>query len=111
MGINRAVFLEQDGVGVRADYPWIKSVGQQAEQDHMALHKGSLVWIDGSIQARKDVVIEKICETCGEVARIKRRVMEIVPYHVEYCRDCNVDNLEVKEEFNGHIGGTPEEDV
>lgn len=111
LGINRAVFLEQDGVGVRADYPWIKSVGQQAEQDHMALHKGSLVWIDGSIQARKDVVIEKTCETCGEMARIKRRVMEIVPYHVEYCRDCNVDNLEVKEEFNGHIGGTPEEDV
>lgn len=112
LGINRAVFLEQDGAGVRADYPWIKSVGQQAEQDHMALHKGSLVWIDGSIQARRDVVVEKICETCGAVNKIKRRVMEIVPYHVEYCRDCDVDNLEImKEEFDGNIGGAPEENA
>ena len=87
LGINRKVYIESDGPNVRTDYPWIKSLGDQADKDRDMLEKGSLVYIDGSIQARDKFFIEKECCECGQTCKLLGRAMEIVPYSVEYLRD------------------------
>ena len=88
LGINRKVFIRDDDPSVRADFPWIKSLGAQADMDYEALRKGSLVYIDGSIQAREGFVVQKTCEYCGSLCSKKDSSMEIVPYSVEYLKNC-----------------------
>ena len=98
LGINRKVFIMEDSPDIRSDYPWVKSLGDQADKDHIALTTGSLVFIDGSVQAREDFVMEKTCDTCGETCKVKGQAMEIVPYSVEYLRNCNTDFEEKDDE-------------
>lgn len=114
LAINRKVYIDQDGPAVRTDYPWVKSLGNLADQDRDALKKGSLVFIDGSLQARRDFNVKRICEACGEVCEVKGRAMEIVPYSVEYLEGCNKPNQdeneeefedEVEEAFDGYTEG------
>lgn len=88
LGINRKVFIRDDDPSVRADFPWIKSLGVQADKDYEALKKGSLVYIDGAVQARKDFIVMKTCEYCGSLCEKKDSSMEIVPYSVEYLKNC-----------------------
>ena len=88
LGINRKVFIKEDDPLVRADFPWVKSLGDQADKDKDALMKGSLIFIDGSIQARDDFYVDRKCSNCGEITKVKGQAMEIVPYSVEYLRNC-----------------------
>lgn len=88
LGIDRKVYIKPDDPEIISDYPWIKSLGDQADSDKNALMKGSLVYVDGSIQARDDYKIEKYCENCHEKNRFMGDTMEIVPYAVEYLRNC-----------------------
>lgn len=97
LGINRKVYIKEDDPSVRADFPWVKSLGDQADMDHAALMKGSLVFIDGSIQARDDFLMEKKCDNCGEISKVKGQAMEIVPYSVEYLRNCLTSSEEEEE--------------
>lgn len=98
LGINRKLFIKEDDPDIRADYPWVKSLGDQADKDNVAIRKGSLVFIDGSIQAREDFIMEKQCENCGETCKVKGQAMEIVPYSVEYLRNCNTDFEDEKDD-------------
>ena len=88
LGINRKIFIRDDDPSVRADFPWVKSLGEQADKDYEALRKGSLVYIDGSIQSRNDFIVQKTCEYCGTLCDKKDSSMEIVPYSVEYLKNC-----------------------
>lgn len=88
LGINRKVFIKDDDPNVRADYPWIKSLGEQADKDREALRKGSLVFIEGSVQGKQDFVVKKTCAFCGSVNHKMDSAMEIVPYSVEYLKNC-----------------------
>lgn len=99
LGINRKVFIREDDPSVRADFPWVKSLGDQADKDRDALMKGSLVFIDGSIQARDDFLMDKKCENCGEITKVKGQAMEIIPYSVEYLRNCITSSDEDEDEF------------
>lgn len=88
LGINRKVYIREDDPNVRADYPFVKSLGDQADKDRDALRKGSLIFIDGSIQARDDFTMKKVCTTCNTECEVKGAAMEIVPYSVEYLHNC-----------------------
>lgn len=98
LGINRKVYIEEDDPGINADYPWIKSLGDQADSDKEALSEGSMVFIDGSIQARSDFVVKKVCENCGSERKVQGSAMEIIPYYVEYLRDCKLPPKEEPKE-------------
>lgn len=89
IGVNRKLYIKEDAPDDRADFPWIKSLGDQADKDYEAIHEGSLVWIDGSIQAREGFTVEKNCEYCNATCNVKDKTMEIVPYYVEYLSNCN----------------------
>lgn len=88
LGINRKVFIKDDDPSVKADYPWVKSLGEQADKDKEALRKGSLVFIDGSVQAKENFIVRRNCDFCGEMAEKRDSAMEIVPYSVEYLKNC-----------------------
>ena len=101
IGINRNVFIRYDDINKNADFPWIKTMGKQAELDHQVLKVGSLVQIEGAIQVKSDILEvkdlnrrkmirkSKTCEYCGAVNKVKDFAMEIIPYNVEYLKDCN----------------------
>lgn len=111
LGINRKVYIPEDAPESKADFPWVKSLGDQADKDRVALAMGSQVYIDGSIQARDDFKMTKECEACGQECRVKGSAMEIVPYYVEYLRNCMVDELtEETEDRQEDIRYSAEED-
>ena len=91
IGINRKVYVKEDDPDARADFPWIRSLGEQAEKDYEALKVGSLIFVDGSIQAREGFHMTKICEHCGGENKVRGEAMEIVPYAVEYLRNCTIN--------------------
>lgn len=91
LGINRKVFIKEDDPEQRADFPYIKSINDQADKDNKSLSKGSLVFIEGSIQAREGFIVEKTCSHCGALCKLSGDAMEIVPYAVEYLKNCNTD--------------------
>lgn len=86
IALNRKYFIRSDPPEIKTDYPWVKSYGDNAVSDREHLHTGSVVFIDGCIQAR-NVQRHLTCPNCGEDYIWKDRAMEIVPYETEYMRN------------------------
>jgi len=86
---NRRFRIKEDDPEARTDYPWVKSYGPQAESDAEVLHTGSVVYIDGLLQARK-ITKNRICPSCGHVNAEEDTAYEIVPYSVEYLLNCDL---------------------
>ena len=86
IGIDRKFYLKGDDATTRADYPYVRVYGDQAEKDFKYLHKGSMVLIDGMVQLRSFERKFK-CPYCGEEITKSSNVMEIVPYSTEYLQD------------------------
>ena len=103
LGINRLIHVKEDAPEIRTDYPWIRSLGDQAEKDASTLKKGSLVYIVGSLQARNiyrnGFNVEVKCEECGAMNAIVGDTMEIVPYHVEYMENVTLPEPEKEAEL------------
>lgn len=77
---------DKDNQDIKADFPFVKSYGQNAIDDLAVLKEGSTVLIDGYLQTRYfDKGRE--CEHCGEIYKWKASVLEIVPYQTEYLRN------------------------
>lgn len=90
IALNRKYFIRSDPPEIKADYPWVKSYGENAVEDKKRLHTGSKVFIDGCLQARS-VQKHAVCTECGEKYDWKDRAMEIVPYETEYIADYYTD--------------------
>lgn len=103
MAINRKFRIRTDPEDVSADYPWVKSYGENARDDRDHLHQGSEVYIDGCLQARS-VQRHKVCDACGQTYDWKDRAMEIVPYATEYLKNFYDD-----EEIAKHIAERAEQ--
>lgn len=86
LGVNRKYFQRYDDPSTFADYPYIRSLGTQAENDIEALHKGSLVLVDGFLKMRYFDRKSK-CPYCGTVRTWTDYCLEVVPYSVEYLQD------------------------
>ena len=114
IAMNRKYRIATDPPEIKTDYPWVKSYGENAIEDHKRLHVGSEVFIDGFLQARSvnrkaicgviydekgDVItddngvpLSQVDERgepigCGTKYEWKDRAMEIVPYDTEYIGD------------------------
>ena len=73
------------------DKPWIKTYGKNAEEGLKRLKKGSLILIDGCLQAREQKKATKCCQ-CGNDYEFVDKMLEIVPYEIEYLRNYVTDN-------------------
>ena len=81
---------------MRTDYPWVKSFGEQANQDAVHLQEGATIYVSGAIQTR-EVARTTICANCGEEYIWKDTASEIVPYSVEYLEGCLFPEREMKQ--------------
>ena len=111
IALNRKYFIRSDPPEIRSDYPWVKSYGDHAKEDRLRLHTGSVVFVDGCIQARS-VQKHIICESCGQEYTWKDRAMEIVPYDTEYLRDYYTDeDLMEMERASTEVSDTVDEEI
>jgi len=85
IAVNRSYAVK--GQTSTADYPWVKTTGEQAEQDALRLRSGSQIYIRGSVQTR-NLWRNVLCSHCGKTFRAEDFVAEIVPYSVEYLNRC-----------------------
>lgn len=83
LGVNRKFFQRTDDPSIVADYPYIRSYGDQAANDIEALHKSSSVMIDGFLKMRQ-FNRQSVCPYCGATRNWADYVLEAVPYSVEY---------------------------
>lgn len=81
--IGRKYHFTQDSPEIKADFPWVKSYGQNANDDRDRVHVKTEVYIDGCIQAR-GVMRHHVCEFCGSQYDWRDNAMEIVPFETEY---------------------------
>ena len=86
IALNRKYFIRSDPPEIKTDYPWVKSYGENAVSDREHLHTGSVVFVDGCLQARS-VQRHMICPNCEKEYLWKDRALEIVPYETEYMRN------------------------
>lgn len=114
IAMNRKYRIQKDAPEIKADYPWVKSYGENAESDKRKLRVGSEVYIDGCVQTRaverhavcgaqldedgkpirdddgKPIILEDAEGNpagCGVDYTWKDRALEIVPFATEYILD------------------------
>lgn len=87
---NRKYRIKTDAPENKTDYPWVKSYGDNAIEDKKRLTTGSLVLLDGIIQART-VYRTTTCSCCGKEYKWQDKTMEIVPYTTEYLTGFRTD--------------------
>lgn len=88
LAVKRAYRIKEDNPETRVDFPYIRTFGEQAEEDKNALMTNSLVYISGAINTR-DIERNIECPKCGCTNVIKELVTEVLPYGVEYLHNCN----------------------
>lgn len=91
VAINRKFKIQSDAPEIKTDYPWVKSYGDNAEQDRKRLHVGSEVFVDGCIQAR-GVTRHSTCPNCQTKYDWRDNAMEIVPFSTEYLNNFYSDD-------------------
>ena len=81
-----------------ADFPWVKTYGEQATKDKEAIRKGSLIYIDGCLKTEK--ATQKVtCSECGEEFDFEQVVLVARPYSVEYLEGCHLPEPERVDPF------------
>lgn len=85
IAIQRKYFI-QDSPDVHTDYPWVNTIGKQAEDDMRYLHEGSLVYIDGYVQTRK-ATQTSVCSNCNQEYNWADSAVEIIGSSVEYLQN------------------------
>ena len=101
IAINRKFTIRTDDPSIKTDYPFVKSYGEQARQDKTYLRYQAEIIADGFLQARR-VKRKCTCKVCGKAYDWEDRMMEIVPYAVEYVSGQRTDE-EVEQEFEHKV--------
>lgn len=85
---RKQTIAEQPNVEI--DFPWVKSFGELADMDAQRLKKGSIIYLNGSIQTR-NIERNMNCtnEKCDGVLVSKETVAEIITRNIEYLYKCN----------------------
>lgn len=102
--IERKYRVKEDLDSNRHDFPAVKSYGEIAENDHLAIEEGGLVFIDGQLQVR-NYTRTFICEECGMPIQKLDNVTEIVPYSTEYLTGCHsmADVIAIREQVKEQL--------
>lgn len=88
MAVNRHFFIKSDNPAVKTDYPHIVSVGENAEEDLIRLHKDSRISVEGMI-ATRTFRKTHTCPFCGEKFDRDEKVTEVLVYSTEYHANFN----------------------
>lgn len=105
MAVNRHFFIKHDNPATKTDYPHIISIGENAEEDLIRLHKDSRISVEGMIVTRnfrKTIT----CPFCGEKFDRDEKVTEVLAYSTEYHANFNEiegSGHEAKENKNTQI--------
>ncbi len=83
IGTERKRFITADDPVNRADFPIVRTFGQNAYMDNICIHKGSMVFIDGYLHS-KNFDRVTTCEDCENEFTWGDSTMEIIPYAIEY---------------------------
>lgn len=86
---NRKRRIEADGPLKKTDFPWVKAFGGLAYECSEVLHTGSSIYINGAIETR-EITQRFVCEECGQNYEKKGYSTEIVPYSIEYLKNCDI---------------------
>lgn len=108
IAINRKYTIVQDGPEIRTDYPWVKTVGEQAIQDSETLAEGSVVYINGFLQSRK-VKRRFICSECSGEYEWTDDVLEILPWAVEFLFKNKEDKVDIETYAEDGLANLPPE--
>lgn len=101
IAVSRSIFVPEDPENIDTDFLWIRSIGENADKDYEMLRKGSLVYIEGSLQSKFDYEQLIKCPNCGNEYRQKNTTgtVEILAEKI-----LRIRNLKEKE---GIIDGEP----
>ena len=101
LAVRRKFRISEDSIETKTDFPWVKSFGGIGANDILVLKKGSYIFLDGWVQARK-FPRETVCSHCGHTYKWNDWSIEVVPYASEYVKNCrSID--EIKEEERKRI--------
>lgn len=87
----------EDGENKKTDFLMVKAFGQKAEECRDALQTGSSIYINGALETRQ-FDRRFCCDECGTLFKSKGTATEVVPYSVEYIKNCNTSGIEGAEE-------------
>lgn len=104
VAVNRKLFVEGQPE-VSADFPWIKTYGEQAVKDKGAIKKGALIYVDGYLKSEKSKQLT-ICDACGFQYDFEHMVTVVRPFSVEYLEGCHLPDPDVKELDEAFLFGT-----
>lgn len=98
---NRRRYVVGDTKRNRTDYFWVKCFGKIADQAFDAIDLNSEIYLSGYLQTRIVSKKEKDLETGEMITKIKQ-YEEIVPYSIEYVKNCKTkkDELGIAEKYN-----------
>lgn len=86
---NRLRRIREDPAEKKTDYPWIKAYGPKTKEYSEVLHTNSSIYLEGAIQTRV-AKPSMTCESCGAKFERQEQSTDIVPFHIEYHRNCNI---------------------
>ena len=95
IAVNRLFRIAEDGEEIRTDFPKIVSYGEASFMDEEVLHKGSQVMIDGFMRTSSFTIYYR-CQNCDTKYPEKNQLMEIIPYNIEYLRNCDIPEEEIE---------------
>lgn len=96
LDIMRKYRIKEDDDENKHDFPFVKSYGFVADNDHRAIQEDGMVFVDGAIQTR-EYTRTHICPFCEKEYTYRDSATEIVPYSTEYLTGCKTME-EIEEE-------------
>ena len=87
---SRHKFIATDPLDKKADAPMLKVYGKECDSAYLRLMKGSMIHVDGYLQAR-NVNRHHSCDFCGQSFNWMDKALEVVPYSIEYLKDCRTE--------------------
>lgn len=96
VAVSRSIYVPEDPEIIDTDFLWIRSIGNNADKDYEKLKKGSLVYVEGSLQSKFDYEQLITCPNCGNEYRQKNTTgtVEILAEKI-----LRIRNLKEKEEI------------
>lgn len=96
VAVNRKYFIPTQP-DIHADYPWVYTRGQQAEDDLRHLQQKAQILVDGYIHTRT-VQVPITCSECGQEYKYQDLLTDFYPYAVEYLSGHKTDEDIAREE-------------
>lgn len=110
--VSRVRHALQRDVRIHNDKIKIKSYGKMAAELHSALHRGSIIEVNGAIESEivKNMYTGR-CPICGKMVKEDGYNAWALPYRVEYLKDCEVPETDTEENIQNDTGsGAAEND-